>query len=71
MYLNLITRFFLNNTFISKLPKSHANAKQHPETELLQFENYVLHRLYHLKIVGDILKISKRSSVSVFMRLCD
>ena len=51
------------------MPKSHANAKQNPETELLQFENYILHRHYHLKIVGDILKISKITSVSVTMRL--
>ena len=69
LYLNLITLFFINNTFISKLPKNHANAKQYHEAELLQFENYILHRHYHLKIVGDILKISKITSVSVTMRL--
>ena len=38
------TCFFVSNTLISsarlKLAKSHANAKQHPETELLLFENY-------------------------------
>ena len=35
--------FFISNTFISnswlKLAKNQANAKQHPETELLLFEN--------------------------------
>ena len=39
-----ITRFFISNTFISndrlKLAKKQANAKQHPEAELLLFENY-------------------------------
>ena len=39
------TRFlFLSNNFISnarlKLGKNQANAKQHPEAELLLFENY-------------------------------
>ena len=36
--------FFISNTFISnnrlKLAKNQANAKQHPETEFLLFENY-------------------------------
>ena len=36
--------FFIINTFISnawlKSAKSQANAKQHPEVELLLFENY-------------------------------
>ena len=36
--------FFTSNTFISnariKLAKNQANAKQHPEAELLLFENY-------------------------------
>ena len=39
-----IGAFFISNTFISnaklKLAKNQANAKQHPETELLLFENY-------------------------------
>ena len=37
--------FFISNTFISKtrlLAKNQAKAKQNPETELLQFENYSL-----------------------------
>ena len=37
------TLFFISNTFISnarlKLAKNQANAKQHPEAELLLFEN--------------------------------
>ena len=36
--------FFISNTFISnaklKLLKNQANAQQHPEAELLLFENY-------------------------------
>ena len=36
--------FFMNNIFISnanlKLAKNQANTKQHPEAELLLFENY-------------------------------
>ena len=36
--------FFIGNAFISnaklKLRKNQANAKQHPEAELLVFENY-------------------------------
>ena len=40
------TLLFISNTLISnarlKLAKSQANAKQHPESELLLFENYLL-----------------------------
>ena len=40
-----ITRFFMSNAFISnsrlKLVKNHTKAKQHPEAELLLFENYL------------------------------
>ena len=40
------TRFFISNTFISnarlKLAKNQAKAKQHPEAELLLFQNYWL-----------------------------
>ena len=40
----LIHAFFISNTFTSnarlKLAKNQANAKQHPETKLLLFENY-------------------------------
>ena len=38
------TLFYIKNTFTSnvklKLVKNQANAKQHPEAELLLFENY-------------------------------
>ena len=38
------TRFFISNTFTGnaklKLTKNQANAKQHPEAELLLFESY-------------------------------
>ena len=38
------TRFFISNTFISnaklKLAKNQANVKQHPEVEILLFENF-------------------------------
>ena len=37
--------FFISNTFISnvklKLAKNQANFKQHPQAELLLFENYL------------------------------
>ena len=40
------TRFFINNTCIRnarlKLTKDQAKTKQHPEAELLLFENYWL-----------------------------
>ena len=39
-----IHAFFISNAFISnaglKLPKNQADVKQHPEAELLLFENY-------------------------------
>ena len=51
---NLQTRIhalFIGNTFLSnarlKLGKNQANAKQHPEAELLLLENY-LHSSYML-----------------------
>ena len=55
------------------MAKNQANAEQHPEAELLLFENYShssvmlsskLSRTYSKKI-------SKRINVSVFMRLYD
>ena len=40
----IVHAFFISNTFTSnvrlKLAKDKANAKQHPEAELLPFENY-------------------------------
>ena len=57
----LITRFLISNTFISnarlKLTNNQAKAKQHPEAELLLFENYSLSSfMYHPKITADIKK---------------
>ena len=44
LYENVYTLFCISNSFISnarlKLAKNQANAKQHHEAELLQFENY-------------------------------
>ena len=69
--------FFTRNTFMNnarlKLSENQANAKQHTEAEILLFENYS-HSSYKLpskniKIYSK--KLSKRTSVSVFMRLCD
>ena len=59
--------FFKSNTFISnarlKLAKNQAKAKQHPETELLLFEDYFLYPSYHTKIKGDILKNIQKTYV--------
>ena len=68
--------FFISNIFKSNarliLGKNQANAKQHPEAKLLPSENYWhSSSRYHLTITGHILKISKRTSMSVFMRLCN
>ena len=51
----------MSNTFIRnarlKLKKYEATDKQHPEGELLLFENYLLSPpQYHLKIIGHIKK---------------
>ena len=44
--MQLVTPFFISNTFISKarltLVKNQAKAKQDPEAELFLFENYSL-----------------------------
>ena len=54
------TLFFTSNARL-KLAK---NLKQHPEAELLLFENYrFLHPCYHLKMTGDILKNQQKISV--------
>ena len=62
--LEVYTRFFYKQHFykeyeaeIDKKKKKKANAKQDPEAELLQFENYSLSSSrYDLKIVGYSLK---------------
>ena len=53
-----------------KLAENQANAKQHTKAEPLIFKNYS-HFSFMLssKIIGYILKTSKRTSVPVFMRL--
>ena len=64
------TRYFLiSNTFISnarlKFARNQAKAKQHPQAELLLFDNYSLsHPRYHPKILGDILKNMQKTSAS-------
>ena len=67
----------MSNTFISsarmKLVKDQANAEQHPEAELLRFENYS-HASFMLSSKNNRVyseKIRKRSCVSVFMGLYD
>ena len=48
------------------MAENQANAKQHPETELLVLENYSqLHPLYHPKIMVHILKVGKITSVCI------
>ena len=55
----LIHAFFISNSFLRstrlKPARNQANAKQHPETELLLFDIY-WHSCYHPKIVVDILQ---------------
>ena len=60
------TRFFISNSFIRnarlKLIKNQANVKQHPEAELLVFENYShLHPRYHPKMIGHFLKNKQKN----------
>ena len=58
--------FFISNTFVSNarviLEKNQANAKQHPEAELLLFENYS-HSSFTLspKIISHILKNKQKN----------
>ena len=62
----------MNNARL-KLSKNQANAKQHTKAEILLFENYS-HSSYKLPSKNNKTyskKLSKRTSVSVFMRLCD
>ena len=66
--------FFISSTFISnarlKLVKYQANTNKHTEAELCYLKIiHILHQGYNQKIIGHILKISKRTSVS--MRLYD
>ena len=65
---------FISDIFISNarlnLAKNQAYAKQHPETELFCYLKiiHILHPRYRPKIRRNILKNSKRTRVSVFMR---
>ena len=52
----------INNAKL-KLAKNQAKAKQHPESELLLFENYSLLSSNLPKVAGDILKIYKNKCV--------
>ena len=65
-----LNAFFISNTFIKnsslKLAKNQANAKQHPESELLLFENYS-HSSSTLSYTNN--RIMKITSVSVFIPL--
>ena len=68
------TRFFISNTFISnarlKLAKNQAKAKQHPEAELLLFENYsLLSSKLSSKNSRRYSKKYTKTSASVLMRL--
>ena len=62
--INPNTRFFISNTFIHqlKLAINQAKAKQHPDAELLLFDNHSLfsstlsfknNRRYHKKCIKD------------------
>ena len=67
------SRFYISSTFISKvwlkLAKNQANAKQHPEAELLLFENDShSYPRYHLKII-KIKQKSKFVCIHEIMRL--
>ena len=71
-----IQAFFVSYTFISnawlKLVKIQAKAKQHSETELLLFENYLLFSsTLSTKMIRDIPKNVQKTSASVLMTLYD
>ena len=66
--------FFVSNTFINnaklKLGKNQAKAKQHPEAELLLFENYsLLSSKLSSKNSRRYSKKYTKTSASVLMRL--
>ena len=67
-----VTRFFMSNMFTCnarlKLAKKQAKAKQHPEDELLLFENFhILHPCYHPKIIGHTLKKKQQKKKHVYI----
>ena len=63
-----IYTLFLSNTFISnsrlKLAKNQANAKRHPEAELLVFESYS-HSLYTLSSKNNRTSLKKQAKEQV------
>ena len=64
------TRFFISNARV-KVGKNQADVKQHPEADLLLFENYS-RSSFTLPSKNNRTyskKISKRTSASVFIRL--
>ena len=66
----IITRFFSKQHFNkqrqAEIGRTQAKAKQHPWTELLLFENYLLSSSRYLrKIIGDILKNVQKTTASV------
>ena len=55
-----------------KLAKNQAKAKQHSDTELLLFENYLVSpSMLSSKNTADILKNKQKTRVSVLMILYD
>ena len=69
----MLHAFFISNTFITnarlKRAKNQARAKQHPEAELLQFENYSLSTsTLSSKKNGVILENVQTTNGSVSMR---
>ena len=56
-----VTRFFYKQRQ-TEIGKKKANAKQHPEAELLLFEViHILHPRYHAKIIRYILKNKQKN----------
>ena len=69
MYTVICIWCFISNTFITKpgWNWNQANAKQHPEIELLLFENYShSSSRYHPKIIEQILKNKQKNKCVCF-----
>ena len=49
--------------------KRQANTKQHPDAELLLFENYILRPCYQLNIIGHILKNKQKNKCSCILMI--
>ena len=61
--------YTINILYEALLAKNQTNATQHPEAELLQFENYSHSSSRHHPKKRRILKNKQKTSASVFMRL--